>query len=99
MEANCFFSKASSVSSRATSSFNSITLRSFAAIAIIKSFTLESGDAADLSWGVAGTEDGAGAEVEEDADGVGLEGSFVGGAIGKEKESLLGIREAELECA
>lgn len=48
---------------------------------------------AEPSWGVGGTGDG----VDADADGVGLEGSEFGSAIGKVSESLLGIRAAESE--
>lgn len=48
---------------------------------------------AEPSWGVGGTEDG----VDADADGMGLEGSLFGSAIGKVSESLLGIRAAESE--
>lgn len=89
-------SAVSSDSSRANASLSSSTLRSFAAIAVMNSFTLEGDGRAEWSCGVGGTEDG----VDAVAAGVGLEGSLVGRAIGRVSDSLFGMRlvDSVREC-
>lgn len=90
-EENFFLRAASSASSRANASLSSSTLRSFAAIVTINSFTLEGDGKAECCCGVGGIDDG----VADVVDGVGREGSLVGRAIGRVRESLFGIRDEE----
>lgn len=84
---HCFLSRESSASAFFRSSRSSNTLLSWAAMAWIKSFA----SVGDLTFGVApGVGGSEGTEVQM---GVGLDGSWVGRAIGSVRESLLELRD------
>lgn len=84
---HCLLSRANSASAPLSSSRNSRTLLSCAAIAWIKSLASVGDRTVGVSLGVGGNE---GAEVEM---GVGLEGAFDGNAIGKVSDSLFELRD------
>lgn len=84
---HCFLSRESSTSAFLRSSRSSSTLLSWAAIAWMKSFA----SVGDLTFGVApgvGGSEGTAVQI-----GVGLDGSWVGRAIGSVRDSLLELRD------